>query len=417
MKITNKIINNVPVTFIKTKKFKSIVGALYFKCPVTKEKMTTRKLLGSVLIDSCKKYETSEKLTLNCLQNYDAYYSSNACRIGNYFYNIFKFETLEDEYTEDGNLEKVIDTFCEIVFNPNVESDEFNKESFDIKVKRLKQSYERTTENQRAYAERRILKHLNKNKAYSYDFDIDILNSISQSSLYKEYKDMINNSSVSLIIVGNVDENDTLYEKITNKIKLNVNYDLELYISNDDEKQEEKIKRDVSNGTQNVLQIVCFLKNMSNYELNYVMPIYSNILGGGATSRLFNSVREENSLAYYCFSRYEKDDNILQIITGIEKENFQKAVDIIKKELKNMDKITDEEIQMSKKELSSSLIESQDNIFNVMGRKHNEQLFSLPNIDEFLDKLNKVKKEDVEKINKKIELSIIYFLQGSDNNG
>ena len=30
----------------------------------------------------------------------------------------------------------------------------------------------------------------------------------------------------------------------------------------------------------------------------------------------------------YFLNQYEKDDNILQIITGIEKENFQKAVDM-----------------------------------------------------------------------------------------
>lgn len=417
MKIINKTINDISVTFLKTNKFKSIVGALYFKSPVTKEKMTTRKLLRSIMIDSCKKYNTSEKLNINGLENYDAYYSAGASRIGNYFYNTFKFETLEDKYTTKGNLKNVIETFCEIVFNPNVDNNEFNKESFDMKFKRLKESYERTKENQRAYAQRRILTHLNQKKAYSYDFDLDILNDITPKSLYKEYQDMINNSEVSLIIAGNVDENDKIYEKITSNIKSNVKYDLDLYINNNDEKNEEKIKEEKSSGTQNVLQMVCYLKNMSIYELNYVMPIYSNILGGGATSRLFNSVREENSLAYYCFSRYEKDDNILEIITGIEKDNLKKAINIIKEELKNMSDIKQEEIDLSKKELSSSLKESQDNIFNVLGRFHNEKIFSLPNIEEFLEKLNKVTKEDVENINKKVELGLIYFLQGCDNNG
>ena len=88
--------------------------------------------------------------------------------------------------------------------------------------------------------------------------------------------------------------------------------------------------------------MVLYLKNTTFYEKNYVMPIYNVILGGGSNSRLFNSVREDNSLAYYCFSRLEKDDNLIQIIAGIEKKNEKKAIDIIKDTLNNMNNITDE---------------------------------------------------------------------------
>ena len=38
MKIIEKIINGIPVTFIKTKKFKSIAGVLCFDSFVTEEK-------------------------------------------------------------------------------------------------------------------------------------------------------------------------------------------------------------------------------------------------------------------------------------------------------------------------------------------------------------------------------------------
>ena len=34
MKIINKIINNIPVRFIKTKKFKSIIGTIYLESDI-----------------------------------------------------------------------------------------------------------------------------------------------------------------------------------------------------------------------------------------------------------------------------------------------------------------------------------------------------------------------------------------------
>lgn len=416
MNVINKNINGINVTFIKTNKFKSVYGSLIFKSIVTKEKMTYGALLRNVLMESTKKYNTNEKLNINTLENYDAYYSAENARIGNYYFNRFNFSTLEDKYTKEGNLKNVLDTFCEIVFNPNVNGDAFDEESFKINYERLKLSIEKRKENQRSYAEERMLKCLDQNMPYTFDKDMDVLNSITKESLYDYYKDMINNSNVSLIIVGNI-EDENAFNDIVNKIKNNKEFDKDLYISNDDLNASYKDIKEIGYGTQNVLYLVCYLKNMNAYELNYVMPLYRIILGGSGNSRLFDNVREKNSLAYYCFARLEKDDNLLEIITGIEKENYEKSLKIIKEELKKMDKITDEELDVAKKELISSLLESQDYIENLASRYHIEVMYDLPNIDEFIKKISEVTKEEVENINKKVVLKLSYFLKEGEKDG
>ena len=416
MKIVNKKINGINVTFIKTNKFKSIYGSLIFKSIVTKEKMTYGALLRNVLMESTKKYNTNEKLNINTLENYDAYYSAENARIGNYYFNRFNFSTLEDKYTKEDNLKNVLDTFCEIVFNPNVNGDGFDEESFKINYERLKLSIEKRKENQRSYAEERMLKCLDQNMAYTFDKDMDVLNSITKESLYDYYKDMINNSNVSLIIVGNI-EDENAFNDIVNKIKNNKEFDKDLYISNDDLNASYKDIKETGYGTQNVLYLVCYLKNMNAYELNYVMPLYRIILGGSGNSRLFDNVREKNSLAYYCFARLEKDDNLLEIITGIEKENYEKSLKIIKEELKKMDKITNEELEAAKKEFISSLLESGDYIENLASRYHIEVMYDLPNIDEFIKKISEVTKEEVESINKKVILKLSYFLKEGEKDG
>ena len=417
MEIIKKIINNVPVTFVKTKKFKSVVGKLYFKSKVTRENMTTRTLLKSVLIESTKKYDTNEKLNINCLENYDAYYNASVSRLGNYITNSFFFGSLSDDYTKKGNLEKVIDTFCEIIFNPNVTDKKFEDESFNLNYKRMKTAYERRMENQRTYAELRLLKHLNQEKAYSYDMDIESLEKITPNSLYDEYLDMLNNSMVSLIVVGDVDENDKVYEQLLSNIKVNKKYNFDLFIDNDDENKEYKEIVESGNGTQSVLHMICYLKKITDYELHYVLPLYKSILGGSGSSRLFNTVREENSLAYYAFARLEKDDKYIDLIAGIEKENYEKTVKLIKEELQKMNKITEEELENAKIELISALRESEDNITNVLSRRRVEEIFSLPSVNEFIKKLSEVSKEEVEQIHNKVDLKLSYFLQGCDSNG
>ena len=186
MKTLKRIINNVPVTILKTNKFKSVAGKLYFKSPITKEKMSYRLILRNILMESCKKYDTEEKLYKKSLENYDAYYSASSSRIGNYHITSFSFGTLKDEYTEQGNLNEVIDTFCEIIFNPLVKNNAFDKETFDIILNTKKAALEKVKENSETYSERMTYKNLNSKKPYTYMSEIKYLDELTPSKLYQD---------------------------------------------------------------------------------------------------------------------------------------------------------------------------------------------------------------------------------------
>ena len=45
------------------------------------------------------------------------------------------------------------------------------------------------------------------------------------------------------------------------------------------------------------------IDKMTDFELRYVLSVYSYILGGGPDSKLFKNVREKNSLCYYISSQ------------------------------------------------------------------------------------------------------------------
>lgn len=417
MNITRKKINNVLVTIINTNKFKRITGTLYFKSNVTKENVTYRTILRNILIESCKKYDTSEKLYINTLKNYDAYYSAASSRCGNALINSFAFSSLEDKYTVNGNFDNVIDTFCEIIFNPLVKEEKFDEETFNIIVNAHKSDLEKIKESSDAYAERRLYKNLNQNKAYTYLNEIEYLEKLTPETLYKEYLDMINNSEVELVLAGNINFDNDAINKITYKIKNNKKYDNDLIIKNDDEKGDLVTIKEKGNGTQNILNIIMYLKDCNLYELNYVAPLYRIILGGGVSSRLFSVIREQNSLSYYSFARLEKDDSLIEIIMGIEKENYDKALNLTFELINDMNKITDTELKDAKKIITSSLLESQDNIFNVVKREYNSKLFDLSDLDSFIEKINKVTKEEVETFANKLKPNLCYFLEGEKTNG
>ncbi len=412
MKILKREVNNVPVTIIKTDKFKQVAGRLYFKSPVSKSTITNRMMLRNMLMESCKKYDTSEKLYIKSLECYDASLYASSSRVGNYHITSFTFSTLIDKYTKEGNLKDVIDLFCEIIFNPLVSNFAFDQDTFDLIYETKKSALEKIKEDSSSYIERQVLKNLDENKAYTYMSDLKYLNKITSKSLYDDYLDMINNSSVSLVLAGDIDFDNPIIDIITSKIKKNKKFDAELLIDNDKEKIENKVITEDFFGTQNIINYVLYLKNLTDFERNYVAPLYRIILGGGVSSRLFSIIREENKLAYYSFARYEKDDSLMYIIMGIEKENFDKAYNLTNKIIDEMKNISDEEVLYAKRSYITSYMELQDKITNVIGSYNKLNLFDIKDDNELIEKINKVTKEDIEKFASKVYPHLCYFLKG-----
>ena len=412
MKILKREVNNVPVTIIKTDKFKQVAGRLYFKSPISKSTITNRMMLRNMLMESCKKYDTSEKLYIKSLECYDASLYASSSRVGNYHITSFTFSTLIDKYTKEGNLKDVIDLFCEIIFNPLVSNSAFDQDTFDLIYETKKSALEKIKEDSGSYIERQVLKNLDENKAYTYMSDLKYLDKITSKSLYDDYLDMINNSSISLVLSGDIDFDNPIIDIITSKIKKNKKFDAKLLIDNDKEKIENKVITEDFLGTQNIINYVLYLKNLTDFERNYVAPLYRIILGGGVSSRLFSIIREENKLAYYSFARYEKDDSLMYIIMGIEKENFDKAYNLTNKIIDEMKNISDEEVLYAKRSYITSYMELQDKITNVIGSYNKLNLFDIKDDNELIENINKVTKEDIEKFASKVYPHLCYFLKG-----
>ena len=149
----------------------------------------------------------------------------------------------------------------------------------------------------------------------------------------------------------------------------------------------------------------------------YVLNVYNAILGGTPSSKLFQNFRERESLAYTVRSRYYRYKDMIIIYAGIEKENYEKAKEVLEKQITDikLGDISDEEFNASKQSIISDLKEWNDSkialskmyISNMFATKTNTVT-----LDEMIERVNKVKKEDVINIAKKVEIEKIFFLGG-----
>jgi predicted Zn-dependent peptidase len=132
----------------------------------------------------------------------------------------------------------------------------------------------------------------------------------------------------------------------------------------------------------------------------YVAHIFSNILGGGMSSRLFQNIRESRGLAYsvFSFSSSYKDTGIFGIYSATAADKVNEYSEAVANEILNTEKdITDQEIDKAKKQLKAGLLMSSESPVARMNQIARQiSIYDrVIDISETLDKIDSIKKEHI----------------------
>lgn len=140
--------------------------------------------------------------------------------------------------------------------------------------------------------------------------------------------------------------------------------------------------------------------NDPNY---YALQVYSTILGGGMSSRLFQEVRENRGLAYsiYSFVSPHSDSGVFGVYAGTGPHQAKSLFPVVADEMKKMTHAVEEkEVARAKAQLKAGLLmslESTSSRIEQMGRQMLVYNRPLP-IDEMIEKVNAIDKKAVENI-------------------
>ena len=404
---------------IKTKKFKTVSVKVIFSTTVKKEEITIRNFLADILTYSTSKYKTHKEMTIALQDLYAMNIFSNCYRIGKFYNTDISASFLNEKYTEEGMFEKSIKTLSEIIFNPNVTNKEFDGSSFDI-IKRMSfNQIEGIKENTRKLSLIKMLENMGKDEIYSYhSFGyIDDLDKITPSNLYTAYKNLLEKSKIDIFVLGDIDFNVTK-KIIEENFKFNtLKKKKEEFIiyHNKFRKTPKKIKEEFKI-SQSKLSIGCKIGYINDFDRNYVLPLYSIILGGGSDSKLFKEVRENNSLCYYISASANKLDSILFITSGISSNNFDKTVKLTKKAMKDMKKgdFTEDDIEKAKIQYITMLEELKENPFQIISSYYSMEMLNYESIEEREKKIMAVNHEQIKELSSKIYIDTIYLLKGAE---
>lgn len=415
------------ITKINSNKFKTNEIGVFLTLPLDSKTITKNALIPQVLRRGTNNYKTQYELGKKLEEMYGAYFNYGIEKVGDNIVLKFYIASLCDEYVNENLSQETMNLILDIVFNPLLENNMFKETYVNQEKENLKKIIESRKDDKSSYAYNRCIEEMFKNEPYGiYRFgNLKDLEQINPKNLYDYYKEMIYNSKIDVLINGK-DANkieilniesiknygfkscEEFKEKINNKNVIE-NSKSKLIIKENPNIVNEEL--DVTQGKLNI-GLLCNIKDKN------IATIYNMVLGGGANSKLFKNVREKASLAYTVASRYLKQKNAIIIRAGIELSNYDKTIEIIKKQLDDMKNgnITDDEFRSAKQLMLSTIKlipEIQEDMvwFTFMQCITNENL----TVEQYYKKIEQVTKEQVIEEAKNVSIDTIYFLKNYED--
>ena len=417
-----KIKEGITIHNIKTNKFKTNLYAVFLAMPLDRETVTKNALLAAILRRGTSNIQSQDQISKKLEEMYGASFDCGIEKTGDNHIMKFYLEALNEKFlpTKEELTKQCIDLLFDIILNPLVENNGFKSEYVESEKKNLKQIIESKIDDKRRYSFERCVEEMFKKEPYGlyrYGY-VEDLESITPESLYQYYTQMINECKIDIFASGEIEQEEINNIITSNKEIVKLKERNAKYVPYREQVTPKHIKdvnvveehKQVGQGN-----LVIGLSANSNIEdARYITSVYNAILGGGANSKLFQNVREKESLAYTAGSTYRRQKDAIFIRCGIEIANYDKALITIEKQIEDIKngEFTDEDINNSKELLISTIrsisAEQDTEITYYYGQELSEKFVS---IDEYLERINKVKREDIEEIAKDIEVNTVYFLR------
>ncbi len=422
VKETKHTLRGFTLHTVETKKFKTVTYFFQFRSPINRKTVTQRALLSGLLKSATKPSPTIKQLNQRLADLYGASFSSHVQKKGNdHILTVFVHGVNERYLSGSESISaKSLALLAESILQPLTEGNAFDEALVNQEKRSLKNRIEALYDDKMRFASQRLIDEMCQDEPFSIHTNgyIEDLDGITPADLYQTYQNMLQNDEMDLFVIGDV-EPEQIRKSVENTFefereeRVQIPFDPELKLVK--ESQIVKESQEVEQGKLNIGYRTNILFGDADY---YASQVFNGLFGGFAHSKLFMNVREKASLAYYATSRTESFKGLLIVMSGIEFENYDKAVTIIKEQLDAMrsGEFTDLEMKQTKALLINSVLEGLDSPYSMIELLYNHVLVkNSPPFEAYFKGIENVTREEVVKVAQKVAEDTIYFLQGKED--
>ncbi|WP_368504102.1 M16 family metallopeptidase [Alkalihalophilus sp. As8PL] len=407
---------------IKTDRYKTNTLMLMIKAPLERETVAMRALLPHVLQNGTAKSPSRKEVRGRLDELYGAMLASDVQKKGEQHIITIRLDVANEKFLTDQTplFEEGIKLLSEVLLDPVLEGEAFKSSIIESEKRSLIQRIQSVYDDKMRYANVRITEEMCKDEPFGLTAygTVEQVEAITPESLFSYYNQLLKNDRIDFYVVGDMEESEAIgkienYFTFSNRTPVD-----QVPASSESPKvKQENIVTDEQDVKQGKLHIG-FRTYTTFADDDYVaMQVCNGLFGGFSHSKLFINVREKESLAYYAASRYESHKGILMVMSGIEFAKYDRAVTIIKEQLDAMrdGDFTDAELDQTKAMLKNQVLETSDVARGYVELSYHQIVSGHKrSLEDLLNEIDQVTKEDVIQASKKVELDTIYFLKGEE---
>jgi len=408
--------SKIQIHIEQTNKFKTVRVQLSFLSQPSKKEMAARAVLINMLKQESEDYPSKASLLNHLHERYNMRLSALPSKIGRVQMLSFTVDFIHSDYTLEENdmFIDAIDLLESLIKRPKL------SEKLFLQEKRILEEYFASIYADKShYAVHAMLKHMYDDPFYYMDGlgDVEDVKNLTYEDIKKAYQSLYTDQIVCTVH-GQVDE-DRVKRIINERFK---------QAKKTDQTFEYTLTHKVDLNRKRVVETQTI--KQTNLVLGLDFPVYFNeedyfkarffnvILGGHSESILFKEIREKRNMAYYISSSYNPYLGLMVIQTGIDGKNKELVIKAIEDILKDLQegKLSEAIFTQSKNQLKNALIQSQDSQARMTSQKTLQSIFGLSfSLEDRLEELNTISKEDMAEIAKKLHISTIFALTGEAN--
>lgn len=385
------------MNYISSNKFSDVSVAIRTQLPLERSTITAYNILVYMLKTKTELFKTKQALISNLNE---AYGMKLACGLSSYGADLILTTRIQyirsDWIEEEDYIHKVKEITDQVLFHSVLDEVSFEEAKYLYRNKLT-----RILDDPDGLAIYTCLTTLNTNHEISIPIQgsLDDLDQLTLQDIQNVYSAYLK-ADKHIFVCGCLDEEMKTYlERMDSSSKLNSTRSLLPIL----DYQEEIIEKNIS---QSSIALVYATSTDILSEDYYKMFVMNSLLGQSPTSLLFEEVREKHSLCYSISSYLIQFDGALIITLGTNKENIEKAIDLINQQIQRIiDLDFDPELlNTAKKDCIDSLIVAQDYPFSQIDQRFMDVLLSRDtDRDKKIKNIQKVSLEDVSAAAKKLK--------------